>query len=164
MIFLDEKTINQMVAMLNCQQALNDNYDPKWRENQHAYFRADVFDGAEIVGSSVYKWWKSQSKDLPQVQLKVIDILHFYLSEVARLNIADPESALIRGWLDDSVTVDFDDAVYILSDMSLIDKFELIVGLAVSRRISWPLFRSLASDAGLSFAGLHCQYATLKIQ
>lgn len=163
MVFLDEKIINQMVIMLNYQQALNDVFDPKWRDNRHAYLRAVVVEGAEAIDHHGYKWWKLQNKDIPQVQLEVVDILHFYLSEVARLNLDDPESALIRSWLDDSVTVDFDGSIYVLSDMVLLDKLELIVGLAVSRRISWPLFRSIASDAGLSFSDLHHQYAAKNV-
>ena len=163
MDFLNSKVVDQMVTMLKYQQALNDVFDPKWRENRHSYLRAVIVEGAEAIDHHGYKWWKRQEKDLPQMQLEVVDILHFYLSEVARVNLDNPALALKESWADESDSVAFDGANYPLETLSLLEKFDLIVGLAAAGRISWPLFRSIAKDVELSFNELHHQYAAKNV-
>lgn len=157
------KIIEQMMTMLKYQQSLNDVFDPQWRENRHQYLRAAIVEASEAIDHHGYKWWKLQNKDVPQMQLEVVDILHFYLSEEARLNLDDPDSALKASWVKDEEFIQFDGMEYDLNDMTLLDKFELIIGLAVSRRISWSLFRSIMGDVGLSFNEMHHHYAAKNV-
>jgi len=163
MDFTNPHVVNQLLTMLNYQKQLNDVFDPQWRTNRHQYLRAGVVEGGEAIDHHGYKWWKKQVKDLAQMQLEVVDILHFYLSEVARLNLDNDEAVLREEWLKDEKVVRFDEQNYLISRLSTLEKFELIIGLAVSRRMSWSLFRAIQEDVELDFAALHHQYAAKNV-
>ena len=163
MTFSSDKTVSQMMTMLKYQQALNDVFDPKWRENRHQYLRAAVVEASEAIAHHGYKWWKKEEKDVQQLQLEVVDILHFYLSEVARVNLDNPEYAVKKAWLEDNPEINFDGKLYNVGSMALLDKIELIIGLAVSRRMSWTLFRSIMEGVDLSFSALHKMYAAKNV-
>lgn len=163
MEFNNPKVISQLLTMLNYQKQLNDVFDPQWRVNRHQYLRAVVVEGGEAIDHHGYKWWKLQNKDLPQMQLEVVDILHFYLSETARLHLENDETVLHEEWLNDEKVIRFDEKNYLIERLSLLEKFELIIGLAVSRRMSWALFRAIQEDVELDFAALHHQYAAKNV-
>jgi hypothetical protein len=163
MEFNNPKVISQLLTMLNYQKQLNDVFDPQWRVNRHQYLRAVVVEGGEAIDHHGYKWWKLQNKDLPQMQLEVVDILHFYLSETARLHLENDEAVLHEEWLNDEKVIRFDDKNYLIKRLSLLEKIELIIGLAVSRRMSWALFRAIQEDVELDFAALHHQYAAKNV-
>lgn len=163
MEFKSEQTVNQLATMLHYQQVLNDVFDPQWRVNRHQYLRAAVVEGGEAIDHHGYKWWKLQKQDMPQVQLELVDILHFYLSETARRHLEDAEAVLKQEWLEDVDAVHFDGNNYIIDELHLLDKVELLIGLAVSRRMSWSLFRAIQADVGLDFAGLHHHYAAKNV-
>ncbi len=163
MEFNNPKVISQLLTMLNYQKQLNDVFDPQWRVNRHQYLRAVVVEGGEAIDHHGYKWWKLQNKDLPQMQLEVVDILHFYLSETARLHLENDETVLHEEWLNDEKVIRFDEKNYLIKRLSLLEKFELIIGLAVSRRMSWALFRAIQEDVELDFAALHHQYAAKNV-
>src|SRR5690606_32682284 len=132
----------QLVNMLKCQEELNTVFDPQWRVNRHAYLRAAMVEGAEMIDHHGFKWWKKQEKNLAQVQLEMIDIVHFMLSEVTREFGEDKApAALIDGWLDDSQDILFDGRTYVLEQLSVLEKMDLMVGLFAAKRISWSLFR-----------------------
>lgn len=155
--------VRQLCNMLKYQKMLNDVFDPKWRENRHQYLRAAVVEGAEMIDHHGYKWWKKQVKDVPQMHLELVDIMHFYLSEVARLEGEESEAALVSQWLADDAVLIFDGKTYDLRSIDLLDQIELIIGLSVSRRMSWSLFRAIMDGAGMSFADLHFQYAAKNV-
>lgn len=163
MEFNNPKVISQLLTMLNYQKQLNDVFDPQWRVNRHQYLRAVVVEGGEAIDHHGYKWWKLQNKDLSQMQLEVVDILHFYLSETARLHLENDETVLHEEWLNDEKVIRFDEKNYLIKRLSLLEKFELIIGLAVSRRMSWALFRAIQEDVELDFAALHHQYAAKNV-
>jgi hypothetical protein len=163
MEFNNPKVISQLLTMLNYQKQLNDVFDPQWRVNRHQYLRAVVVEGGEAIDHHGYKWWKLQNKDLPQMQLEVVDILHFYLSETARLHLENDEAVLHEEWLNDEKVIRFDDKNYLIKRLSLLEKIELIIGLAVSRRMSWALFRAIQEDVELEFDALHHQYAAKNV-
>lgn len=163
MEFKSEQTVKQLATMLHYQQVLNDVFDPQWRVNRHQYLRAAVVEGGEAIDHHGYKWWKLQKQDMPQVQLELVDILHFYLSETARRHLEEAESVLQQEWLEDVDAIHFDGNNYIIDELHLLDKVELLIGLAVSRRMSWSLFRAIQADVGLDFAGLHHHYAAKNV-
>ena len=75
-------TVDQIDVMLRMQQSMNSKVDPDWRQARYPYLRAVVIEGAEAIEHHGWKWWKKQELDLAQLQMELIDIWHFILSEM----------------------------------------------------------------------------------
>ena len=149
--------------MLSLQPSMNIKVDPNWVEARYPYLRAVVIEAAEAIEHHGWKWWKKQEKDLPQLQMELIDIWHFILSEILLRNQADQDKSLtaLTDSLSDSSTqnvINFDDQHIFINELDLIAKFELLIALSVSRRIELALFASIMTDCEISWTELYCQY------
>ena len=149
--------------MLSLQTSMNIKVDPNWVEARYPYLRAVVIEAAEAIEHHGWKWWKKQEKDLPQLQMELIDIWHFILSEILLRNQADQDKSLtaLTDSLSDSSTqnvINFDDQHIFINELDLIAKFELLIALSVSRRIELALFASIMTDCEISWTELYCQY------
>ncbi|MFL2855075.1 MAG: dUTP diphosphatase [Pseudohongiellaceae bacterium] len=149
--------------MLSLQTSMNAKVDPNWVEARYPYLRAVVIEGAEAIEHHGWKWWKKQEKDLPQLQMELIDIWHFILSEILLRNQADQDKSLtaLTDLLSDSSTLNvihFDNQQFLINELDLIAKFELLIALSVSRRIELALFASIMTDCEISWTELYCQY------
>ena len=153
----------QASTMLSLQTSMNIKVDPNWVEARYPYLRAVVIEAAEAIEHHGWKWWKKQEKDLPQLQMELIDIWHFILSEILLRNQADQDNSLtaLTDSLSDSSTqnvINFDDQHIFINELDLIAKFELLIALSVSRRIELALFASIMTDCEISWTELYCQY------
>ena len=153
----------QASTMLSLQTSMNIKVDPNWVEARYPYLRAVVIEAAEAIEHHGWKWWKKQEKDLPQLQMELIDIWHFILSEILLRNQADQDKSLtaLTDSLRDSSTqnvINFDDQHILINELDLIAKFELLIALSVSRRIELALFASIMTDCEISWTELYCQY------
>lgn len=70
----------QLIAMLELQEAMNNKVHPQWREQGYAWHRAIWVESAELLEHHGWKWWKKQTPDQDQVALELVDIWHFGLS------------------------------------------------------------------------------------
>lgn len=70
----------QLLTMLELQQAMNQAVHPDWRAQGFAWHRAIWIECAELLEHHGWKWWKKQQPDYPQVVLELVDIWHFGLS------------------------------------------------------------------------------------
>ena len=153
----------QASTMLSLQTSMNAKVDPNWVEARYPYLRAVVIEGAEAIEHHGWKWWKKQEKDLPQLQMELIDIWHFILSEILLRNQADQDKSLtaLTDLLSDSSTLNvihFDNQQFLITELDLIAKFELLIALSVSRRVELALFASIMTDCEISWTELYCQY------
>ena len=153
----------QASTMLSLQTSMNIKVDPNWVEARYPYLRAVVIEAAEAIEHHGWKWWKKQEKDLPQLQMELIDIWHFILSEILLRNQADQDKSLtaLTDSLSDSSTqnvINFDGQHILINELDLIAKFELLIALSVSRRIELALFASIMTDCEISWTELYCQY------
>ena len=153
----------QASTMLSLQTSMNIKVDPNWVQARYPYLRAVVIEAAEAIEHHGWKWWKKQEKDLPQLQMELIDIWHFILSEILLRNQADQDKSLtaLTDSLNDSSTqnvINFDDQHIFINELDLIAKFELLIALSVSRRIELALFASIMTDCEISWTELYCQY------
>ena len=153
----------QASTMLSLQTSMNIKVDPNWVQARYPYLRAVVIEAAEAIEHHGWKWWKKQEKDLPQLQMELIDIWHFILSEILLRNQADQDKSLTA--LTDSLShsstqnvINFDDQQFLINELDLIAKFELLIALSVSRRIELALFASIMTDCEISWTELYCQY------
>lgn len=73
-------TEEQLKAMIQMQDEMNNKVDQNWKNKGWDWDLAAQMELMEGVDHWGYKWWKSQTTDLPQVQLEVVDAFHFWLS------------------------------------------------------------------------------------
>jgi dimeric dUTPase (all-alpha-NTP-PPase superfamily) len=71
----------QLLIMLEMQDAMNARVNPQWRSAGNAWYRAIWTECAEMLDHYGWKWWKHQQPDLEQVQLELVDIMHFAMSD-----------------------------------------------------------------------------------
>jgi hypothetical protein len=89
--------------MLDMQHRMNSRVHENWIDQHFEWYRAAWIECGELIEHFGYKWWKQQQRDLPQVQLEVIDIWHFGMSalftEDGDLNtVADTIEAQLRDY------------------------------------------------------------------
>ena len=159
-------TTKQLKTMLDMQNKMNKTIHPEWFKQDWNYYRASYLEAAEAVEHHGWKWWKAQKKDLPQLQMELIDIWHFYLSRFLQANCGDENLALqsieisIKSQID---TVNFDNHSYNVNTLSTLEKLDLLIGLNASQRIEFKLFFALMKDCELTFSDLNKQYVMKNI-
>jgi len=63
-----------------------------WKEKGFRWDIAILQEGAELIDSTPWKWWKSGSFDLENIKIEIVDILHFVLSIALEEGIDNIES------------------------------------------------------------------------
>ena len=153
----------QARTMLTLQSAMNAKVNPDWVAYRYPYMRAVVIEAAEAMEHHGWKWWKKQEKNLPQLQMELIDIWHFLLSQIL-LNEGGSETAALLKLneqleaIEDSNHVDFDGKSYNLSKMDLLEQIELLIGISAARRIELSVFASIMNNCEMGWTELYCQY------
>jgi dimeric dUTPase (all-alpha-NTP-PPase superfamily) len=149
----------QAETMLTLQAQMNAKVNPDWINAAYPYLRAVVVEGAEAMEHRGWKWWKKQDCDLEQLQMELVDIWHFTLSHILLENRGDHAKSLAQLLTADTATsITFDGRKFVITELDLISKMELNIGLAVARRISIPLFAALLQDCEMDWKELFCQY------
>lgn len=149
--------------MLSLQADMNARVDPDWIRSRYPYLRAVAIEGAEAIEHHGWKWWKKQDKDLPQLQMELIDIWHFILSEILLRHISrdsDPLHALMTDLAEAQVDaeISLDGERYKLAALDLVSKLELLIALAVVRRIEMAVFAAIMVDCAMDWTELYRQY------
>jgi hypothetical protein len=153
----------QAIAMLRLQSGMNAKVDPNWVAAKYPYLRAVVIEGAEAIEHHGWKWWKHQSKDLPQLQMELIDIWHFLLSQILLNHYGNEDKALVSllELLEQArrqTDIEFDNRHYIPNSLDLVAKLELLIALAAARRIDLSIFEAIMADCEMDWTALYCQY------
>ena len=154
---------DQAETMLELQATMNSKVDPNWLSSKYPYLRAVAIEGAEAIEHHGWKWWKKQVKDLAQLQMELIDIWHFFLSEFLLRSDGDREKAL-KALLSLSENsqyqqkLKFDEKEIDLGDCDLVSKLELLIATSISQRIEIKLFSLIMEDCQLSWDELFMQY------
>lgn len=149
--------------MLSLQAGMNARVDPDWIAARYPYLLAVVIEAAEAIEHHGWKWWKQQHKDLPQLQMELIDIWHFILSELLLNNGGDEAASrqeltrLLAKSLDQEI-IEFDGQQFELKQLDLVRKLELLIGLAAVHRIELAVFSAIMVDCEIGWTELYCQY------
>lgn len=153
----------QVSTMLSLQAGMNSKVDPDWVQARYPYHRAVVIEASEAIEHHGWKWWKMQELDLPQLQMELIDVWHFLLSELLLQEEADIpatarklESELKQLSVEGLLVLDGQS--YRLSELDLLRKLELLIAASVCRRVELALFSSIMTDCQLSWQDLFRQY------
>lgn len=150
----------QATRMLELQSRMNAKVNSAWLDAGYPYLRAVVIEGAEAMEHHGWKWWKAQNRDLSQLQMELVDIWHFILSHILLENSGDIDSSasVICNTESSEHSIDFDYKTYDISELDLLSKLELTIGLSAARKTSIPLFKSLMDDCEMDWDELYCQY------
>ena len=149
--------------MLALQANMNAKVDPNWITARYPYLRAVAIEGAEAIEHHGWKWWKKQDKDLSQLQMELVDIWHFILSEILLRNDDNqltPLEYLLNALSDANnlQLIELDNTAYKLNETDLVTKLELLIAISIARRIDLGLFESIMRDCELTWTDLFCQY------
>jgi len=68
--------------MLILQEGVNSLINPNWRAAKNPWYRAIWVECAELADHMGWKWWKKQNPDAQQIELELVDIFHFGLSDL----------------------------------------------------------------------------------
>lgn len=152
----------QLESMLDLQNTMNSTVNPEWVNLEWDWMRASCLEACEAVEHHGWKWWKHQEKDVPQLQMEIVDIWHFYLSQYIKKAGGNTSLALNMIVYDyeheQKSPVLFDAKPYDLTSLDLLKKLDLLIGLSAAKRTSLKLFFSILEDCGLNWAMLFEQY------
>ncbi|NVK54867.1 MAG: dUTP diphosphatase [Alteromonadaceae bacterium] len=152
----------QLNTMLSLQNKMNIKVNPQWLTAGYGYLRAAMVESVEAIEHHGWKWWKAQQKDLPQLQMELVDIWHFALSASIIDYKGDVDAtahalaAQLAQQKDPLVT--FDGKDYSPASLSLLDNLELMAGLCAAKRFSVPLFMCIVEQCEMSGDELYRQY------
>jgi dimeric dUTPase (all-alpha-NTP-PPase superfamily) len=155
-------TPTQANTLLRLQCDMNAKVDPTWVGSAHPYLRAVVIEAAEAIEHHGWKWWKKQLCDLPQLQMELVDIWHFLLSEILLRESGDQTEAAkaLHVHLQDcsNTTVSCDGQTFDLSLMSVLEKLQLLIALSSLNRIELNVFAHILHDCQMAWDELYRQY------
>jgi dimeric dUTPase (all-alpha-NTP-PPase superfamily) len=161
-------TASQAQTMLSMQARMNSKVDPAWIRAAYPYMRAVVIEAAEAIEHHGWKWWKKQAMDLPQLQMELIDIWHFMLSELLLMHKGNEEAAfnvlMAETAVNDSeAKLIFDARSYQINQLTTLEKLELLIGTGVSRRVEIGLFAAIMNDCRLDWQEVYAQYVSKNV-
>ena len=138
--------------MLALQDELNSVINSDWVSAKNPFLRAAFVEAAEALDHHGWKWWKSQAPDFYQLQMELIDILHFYLSDVLVEFNADMDfsiKAVMTEINEDGVS--FDGVNYNLAELDILRLLELLGAMAAARRRSFAVLHRLMERCSLGW-------------
>lgn len=156
-------TINEthLITMLELQDGMNAKVNPEWVAANNNWHRAIQVEGVEAIEHHGWKWWKKQECDMAQLRMELIDIWHFILSAVIQAkhgNVTLAKKEMMSDLGLHQKSIQFDNQYFVLTQIGLLEKLDLLVGLAAAKRISLSLFESLLHDCGMEWNDLFKQY------
>lgn len=156
----------QVQTMLNLQHKLNTIVDTEWITKKFPYLRAAFVESAEALDHYGWKWWKQQKPNIPQVQIEISDILHFYLSDIllsSSGNIASAQAIMLEECQFDTKDIAVGFNSYNLSETDTPTLFELLAATSILRQRSLPIFQELMKRNDLNWRSLYSAYLSKNI-
>jgi peptidoglycan/xylan/chitin deacetylase (PgdA/CDA1 family) len=147
--------------MLTLQDKMNTKVNPAWLTAGYPYLRAAMIEGVEGIEHHGWKWWKAQQMDLPQLQMELVDIWHFALSDYllkTQGNINDAADIIEQQLNTPSTQLTFDEQKYNFKALALLDNIQLLVGLCAANRFDTALFDVILSQCEMNSDALYKQY------
>lgn len=154
-------TETQLDSMLKMQDGMNNKVNPDWVSANNNWHRAIQVEGAEAIEHHGWKWWKKQNCDMAQLRMELVDIWHFILSAVIQSKHGNIPLARMEMMAELNLyqkSVQFDNQYYGLAQLNLLEKLDLLVGLAAARRTNLALLESLLLDCEMEWQDMFKQY------
>ncbi|KXI27095.1 dUTP diphosphatase [Paraglaciecola hydrolytica] len=154
-------TPTQLATMLKLQDGMNCKVNPSWLTAGYAYLRAAMIESVEGIEHHGWKWWKAQHKDLPQLQMELVDIWHFALSHIIIEYSGDIQQSartIAEQLASQRSKVTFDGLDYHFNTLDILDNLELMAGLCAAKRFDVPLFIKIVEQAEMNSDELYRQF------
>jgi hypothetical protein len=154
-------TSTQLSTMLNLQNGMNIKVNPAWLTAGYGYLRAAMIEAVEGIEHHGWKWWKAQHKDLPQLQMELVDIWHFALSHIIiefNGDIDQSAQVISEQLAQQRSTLEFDAKTYHFAEQGILDNLELMTGLCAAKRFDVSLFMTIVAQAEMDASELYRQY------
>jgi len=150
-----KKYLNQMFAS---QRKLNDVVFPGWETANLNWLRAIRIEAAELVDSLDWKWWKKSENDWDNVEVELIDIIHFLVSYTLISNITDVSENFEKAKAYSKTAED----VINLTEELMFNTFMAVKG-SLSKRIEainemWVNVFSIAKTIGVDIKDIYKKY------
>jgi dimeric dUTPase (all-alpha-NTP-PPase superfamily) len=153
---------SHLSSMLELQADINSRVNPEWIGANYNWYRALQVKGLEAIELHDWKWWKQRpAADMNQLRMELVDIWHFTLSTFLQDKQGNTALALKEMLAEFNLqqkSVTFDNKHFDLAQMPVLDKLDLLVGLAAAKRVNLALFDSLLTDCEMSWTDLFKQY------
>jgi dimeric dUTPase (all-alpha-NTP-PPase superfamily) len=152
-------TKDQMKIMLRLQDSINTKVNLNWIEANNDWMLAAMIECVEAIDHHGWKWWKKQEYDLAQLQMELVDIWHFILSQMIVDNKGDIKQ--ITTYFSESLlsyNIMFDSKLYTPKSNTLLENLKLMSGLFSTGTYNLPLFLTIISQAYLPEKDLFKQY------
>jgi hypothetical protein len=133
---------SQLRDMFALQARANDVMSDAWRTSCNCtipYYRASFMEGAEAIDHMGWKWWKKFTPNVGQMQIELIDILHFTLSHYVRESFV--------AYAEDGVQVD-DDIVFEHAAELAVTEDSLITINPIARAASEDFYEKIETVDG----------------
>lgn len=159
-------SIREAGELLGLQDSMNRKINSDWLTSDYPFLRAVVVEVGEALDHYGWKWWKKQSIDLEQVQIELIDVLHFMLSSTLVRFDGDIEKSsafIVQELLEGTNLIEFDGKSVDIFQSDIRYLMELLAGLAVSRRSSFKLLERCFHLCNLSWAEARQQYLSKNV-
>lgn len=141
---MEKLRIEQARVMVQLQADMNTVVNPDWLKAEYPFLRAVIVEAGEAMDHVGWKWWGRQARQLDQVRIELVDILHFYLSFTLVVFGGDHEKAVtsLLGASGGSDVIRFDGVDYSLPDQGLLELLDLLAGLAAASRMELAVLES----------------------
>jgi dimeric dUTPase (all-alpha-NTP-PPase superfamily) len=139
----------QILTMLDMQDAMNTKVNADWRNQGFAWYRAIWTECAELMDHYGWKWWKKQTPDLDHVKLELVDIWHFGLS-------IELLSGKELGELSSSIQAQFDEGLNGGEFREQLEAFTL--DTLATKAFNTTLFAGLCCNVGMDLNELYRRY------
>lgn len=159
-------TESQLQSMLEFQDAINRKVNPERIAANNNWHRAILVEGVEAIEHHGWKWWKKQECDMAQLRMELVDIWHFVLSAFIQEKFGSLPLAKMEMMAEFNLrqkSVQLDNQYYVLSQLTLLEKLDLMAGLAAAKRTNLALFESLLLDCGMNWFDLFKQYVSKNV-
>ena len=156
------KNPNMLKELTHLQDAFNKKVNPQWLIAGYPFHRAIWMEAGELVeGTNGWKWWKGQSGfEKAQLQLEVIDILHFLISWAMVSDHIDNGPAATDELEATLLEIEAWQVPEIFNVRDVIDASEALVAAAANRNLSGAImhFATLAHVCQLTPASMRKLY------
>jgi dimeric dUTPase (all-alpha-NTP-PPase superfamily) len=147
-------------TMLRMQGQINSKIDPDWLGADYPWHRAMYVEAVEALDLFGWKWWKLKpTADQYQIQLELVDIWHFAMSNILAIHEGDlvAASVAIQEYFDK--LEENPDCYGEISTVHTHTLFDLLAGsAALQRQLNGPAFNVLMGRFNLTWDKLYEMY------
>lgn len=165
-MIMKKPNTSQVETMLDLQYKLNTLVDKDWIAKRFPYLRAAFVESAEALDHYGWKWWKKQTPDIPQVQIEISDILHFYLSDILLSTSGDIASAanLMLAECDiKNNEISINKITFDIETADIQTLFELLAATSILRQRNFNVFQKIMEKCNLDWSSLYIGYVSKNI-